>query len=409
MKTPVSAMVCVALALSSFSGAASITMPVNDSMGGPVTITVGDARSPSSGAPSRSGNYERSSPTQSGGGGSSDDDDGAWLLAAIVAAPVVIIGGAFYIAGTAVADWLRDWQAERERRRRDEEERRRLAEEDRARAAAITAQLGAETNAGRERLYDALTVVLDAASSDAAAEEPFPYREDDVVTNIGGDVAVRENLYNVAILDAYRRLWADPRNRALLKLIAPKQFKAILAHEAGFKAAIFAHCAKLVVRCRKNGVMGPADKIGVGIAALVRDTAAGDPLDLRIDADVDERLDPNKALGAGLKLLIKYHGYIIDIYKSNRAVPDPVFLWELTVLSYNTSPYKFMKVLEKTEADRGLRLDQVRMTDILASKGGGPSALEKYVGRKKFDQEASDYLNGVRRMLPVNDPRRGGR
>lgn len=398
--------ICLSLAFPSISIAASVTMPVNDSMGGPVTITVGDARSSSSSGPSRSGSYERASPPQDESGESSDD--GAWLLAAIVAAPVVIIGGAFYIAGEAVTDWLRDWQTERERRKRDEAERRRLVEEDRIRIAEISAHLDAEANAGRETLYDALTAVLDAASSEAAAEEPFPYRESDVVTNIGGEVATRENAYNAAILEAYRRLWDEPGNRALLKLIAPKEFKAILAHESGFKSSIFAQCAKLVVNCAKKGRTVDARSIGVGIAALVRKTAMEAPLNLRIDDQVDERLDPDKALTAALRLLIAYHARIVKIYQEQRAAPDSVFLWELTVLSYNTSPYRFKPVLLEAAKESGLSIGKVRLAEILKAGEGGSSPLEQFLGRKKFNQEASDYLNGVRRMLPRNDPRRGG-
>jgi len=129
---------------------------------------------------------------------------------------------------------------------------------------------------------------------------------------------------------------------------------------------------------------------------------------LRIDETVDERLDPEKSLFAGLQLLIAYHANIAGYYRKQRVAPDPVFLWELTVLSYNTSPYPFKPALNRVVTD-GLPLEKARLADIIDSKDGKPSALESAVGRKKFNNEASEYLNGVRMMLPKNDPRRGGR
>lgn len=247
----------------------------------------------------------------------------------------------------------------------------------------------------------------------APKPEPLPYTDADVVSSMGGAFKDVENLHNVEVLDAYRELWKIKRYRAALKLIGPVQFKAILANENGYKAELLQHCGFGKLKCGKLQRDGTrkvvnARMIGVGIAALIHSTATGDPYNLRVDAEVDERLIPAKALPAGLRLLADHHVRIVKIYSDRKLVPDEKFLWELTVISYNTSPNKFRDAISEAAALSEKSFEDVRLRDLTEVKEGQSEAiLEKLLGTGKFQTETKNYLPKVRRTLPAGDPRRG--
>lgn len=245
----------------------------------------------------------------------------------------------------------------------------------------------------------------------APAVEPFPYKDSDVETAFGGSVSQLENLYNKEILDAYRDLWRTKGFRPALNLIKPIHFKAILANENGYKADLMKHCGHLVATCRVKGKgVIKAKGVGVGVAALVLPTAKGPPLSLKINTDTDERLEPAKALRASLRLVVQYHDWIDAIYKKEESAPEEAFLWELTVLSYNTSPSTYRKAIAEAAKSGGKGFRDVRLKDIIeVPEGRQTSILEDYLGKEKFEKEAHEYLPNVRKLLPPDDPRRGER
>lgn len=376
-------------------------MPVTDGQGGPVTITVGNPTL--GGSPElRERPYreprETSGPSGGGGGSSSGSDDGALILGLLIAAPVVIIGGTFYIAGKALRAWLEERRLERERRRRYEEERRRLEEEDRRRVAALREALDRQVAAGRVALYDAATFLLERLAIEALAEQPFPFAGLDLTTHYGGKFRDRENLHNQQILDAYRKLWADPPNRALLELIPPQRYKAMLAWESDFKSDFRSQCARNVARCKigKRRVVGK--KQGVGLCALIPDVARS--FGLKVDSSTDERLEPEKAIGASLRMLVKYHKELSKYFAREREVPHAETFRELTVLSYNTSPYPLKEALTTAAESWKKKPSELRMDDLLRKiSDREASALELAVGARKFGREATKYLDGIRLML----------
>lgn len=243
----------------------------------------------------------------------------------------------------------------------------------------------------------------------APAAEPFPYKDSDVETAFGGEYSQLENLYNKELLGIYREFWKKPAFRRTLRLIKPLHFKAMMAKENGFKAGLMKHCGYLAVKCRVKGEEEDAALIGVGIAALIRGTATGDPLHLVVDAQTDERLDPEEALRAGLRLLIRYHERIVEMYEPAGKQPDEMFEWELTVLSYNTSPKTFNVAITAAAKALNKPFEKVSLSDIIEVQlGQEKSFFEKALkNHKKFVREARGYLPNVRKLLPKDDPRRG--
>ena len=377
-------------------------MPVRDGQGGPVTITVGNPTVGSAPEPRERPTREpRESSRPSGGGGGSSggsEGDGALLLGLLIAAPVMIIGGTLSIAGKALRDWLEERRLERERRQQYEEERQRLEEEDRQRVAAVREALDRQVAAGREALYVAATLLLERLATEALAEQPFPYTGLDLTSSYGGKYKGRENLYNQQILDAYRELWSDPKNRALLELISPQRYKAILAWESDFKLDFRSQCARNVTRCKIGKRTVSANRQGVGLCALLPSVARS--FGLSVDSMVDERLEPEKALAASLRLLVKYHKELSRHFAEEREVPDAETFRELTVLSYNTSPYSLKRALSIASKSWSKKASELRMEDLFKDiPEKEASALELAVGQRKFGREASKYLDGIRLMI----------
>lgn len=169
MKRAVAASCCLLLCGRAWSF--SVTMPTDT----PVTLDFDDLerreRRPDPPAREREPREYRE-PSAS----SADPAEALAALAAILAAPVVIVGGAIYLAGKRFTDWLEETRRAREDARLREEERRRLMEEERRRLEAVTAELDARSEAGRERAYASLEVLLDALASEAdAGEFEFSY------------------------------------------------------------------------------------------------------------------------------------------------------------------------------------------------------------------------------------------
>lgn len=123
---------------------------------------------------------------------------------------------------------------------------------------------------------------------DAPAPAPEPQRVrfevQDIVTNWGYGPA--ENAYNQLILDSIEEHWPDKENP-----INPLVFKALIAAESSFKKDVFSRtgCA--------------------GLVQIAPDTATRFGLSM---SPVDERLNPEKAIPVGLKVLAEKQRVMLE-------------------------------------------------------------------------------------------------
>lgn len=110
------------------------------------------------------------------------------------------------------------------------------------------------------------------------------YTADDLVTNWGYGPA--ENAYNQLILDCIEEHWADKEHP-----LDPMMFKALIAAESSFKKDVFSYsgCA--------------------GLVQIAPDTATRFGLSTY---PVDERLQPEKALPIGLKILAEKQRVVLE-------------------------------------------------------------------------------------------------
>jgi hypothetical protein len=406
---PLAALLACSLSLPAPARAVSVTMPTNDSYGGPVTITVGDPTASRSPQPSaREPRESAGGGVGAGGGGGSDD--GALILGLILAAPVVVVGGIIHVAGQAISDWL----AARERRRLQAEERRRLEAEDRARVAVVRGQLRAATEAGREALYAGIEATLDFLASESIAAAPFPYAESDAKTEMwkiedpryGRDkygIKDREHLHDARIIDAYRTLWAQPGNQAALRLVTPRHLKAILAHESQFRADNGAGCSPPAKTCL-YGVRPRtrlAHEVGVGLASINRITA-GDA-GVRVDETADERLDPEKAIAGALRVIVSRHRSMTRFYRSGDSAPSDDLLWSSTLLGYTMGAKGARGALRDAADELGKSPGEMTWPELEKPRAGG-SLLRRHAG-----SENSYYVLRIRELLPAGDPRKESR
>ena len=126
-------------------------------------------------------------------------------------------------------------------------------------------------------------VPLAAPENNANPETP-QLQAEDMVTNWGYGPA--ENAYNQLILDCIAKHWPDPDHP-----VDPLMFKALIAQESGFRRDVFSRtgCAGLVQ-------IAPDTASRFGLATY----------------PVDERLNPEKAIAVGLKILAEKQRVILE-------------------------------------------------------------------------------------------------
>lgn len=399
--------ICAALFASWPVGAFTVTMPTDS----PVTLRFEDFKKNSRDGDSNGGR-RGSGPRQYRSPGESTDPIDLTptlkTLALIVASPVLLVGGSLYIGGKKASDWFDEQKRMREERLLREDEHRRWEEEERRRLAVVTAELEQEASRGQEPVYEVIGFLLESAVAEATAAEINPHAGVSLETNVPWKINARQNEFNELIRVIYEEHWKKEEYRPLLRLVTPRDVKAIIGWESRFNEKARQHCGFGVKLCRSDeGQKVDASWQGVGLAGFIYWTAVNPKMGaLQVDAHVDERLDPEKSIRGALRLLKAHHDKLESDLRKDNIVVSEEFLRELVVLAHNTGPSKLPRAVRTAAEIWKIKNEDVRMKHLMNGPGNTKAPLSKVLKKAKYRKEASKYLQGI--GIWLKDRKAGG-